>query len=115
MSKKLNLLSVAVVAALALPMAANAGDAKVYGAVHVAFQQVTVGDADATYDIDGTSSKANKIGLKGSTDSNLMDFKAVYQFEMGLHQQKDSYFQRDTWVGLSSKSMGTVRGGTMVV
>ena len=111
MNKKL--LSVAVAAALVLPMAANAGDAKVYGAVHVALQSVTVGDADAVWDIDGTSSKANKLGIKGSTDTNLMDFKAVYQFEMGLHQENDAYFQRDTWVGMSSKSMGTVRGGTI--
>lgn len=111
MSKKL--LSVAVAAALTLPMMANAGDAKVYGAVHVAFQQTTEGSDDAVYNIDGSGSKANKLGLKGSTDSNLMDFKAVYQFEMGLDQEKDSYFQRDTWVGLSSKSLGTVRGGTI--
>jgi len=111
MNKKL--LSVAVVAALALPMAANAGAAKVYGAAHVALQSVTVGDEDAVWDIDGTSSKANKLGLKGSTDTNLMDFKAVYQFELGLDQKKDIYFQRDTWVGMSSKSMGTVRGGTI--
>jgi len=111
MSKKL--LSVAVAAALTLPMMANAGDAKVYGAVHVALQSVTVGSDDAVWDIDGAGSKANKLGLKGSTDTNLMDFKAVYQFEMGLHQQNDAYFQRDTYVGLSSKSMGTVRAGTI--
>ena len=111
MNKKL--LSVAVAAALVLPVTANAGAAKVYGAVHVALQQTTTGSEDAVWDIDGTSSKANKLGIKGSTDSNLMDFKAVYQFEMGLHQQNDAYFQRDTWVGLSSKTMGTVRGGTV--
>lgn len=111
MNKKL--LSVAVVAAMALPMTANAGAAKAYGAVHVALQSVTVGDADAVWDIDGTSSKATKMGVKGSTDTNLMDFKAVYQIEMGLNQQSDSFYQRDTWVGLSSKSMGTVRGGTI--
>ena len=120
MSKKLNLLSVAVVAALALPMAANAGDAKVYAGIHTAFEMVTIGDADAAYDINGKSRKGNKLGLKGSTDSNLMDFKAVYQFEIGLDASKDGstglnggYFQRDTWAGLSSKTMGTVRAGTI--
>ena len=135
MSKKLNLLSVAVVAALALPMAANAGAAKVYGQVHVALQQTTMGSDDAKWDIDGTSSKANKLGVKGSVDTNLMDFKAVYQYEAGLNMEvtdtfdepdkvdptndvdtkvgEGIYFQRDTWVGLSSKSMGTVRAGTI--
>jgi len=113
MNKKL--LSVAVLAVLAAPLTANAG-AKVYGAMHVAVERTTVGDADATYALDGRSRKASKLGLKGSTDTSLMDFKTVYKFEMGLDQNKGakgSYYQRDTWVGLSSKSMGTVRAGTI--
>jgi predicted porin len=114
MNKKL--ITAAVAAAMAVPMMANAGgNAKVYGAVHQAFQMVTVGDEDAVYTIDGTARKANKLGMKGSVDTNLMDAKAVYQFEMGLNSdgEKGSYFQRDTWAGLSSKSMGTVRAGTI--
>jgi len=116
MNKKL--MSIAVASALALPMVnANAGDmAKVYGEVHVALERVKLGDADPTYDVNGKTRKANKLGLKGAVDTNLLDFKAVYQFEIGLdHQQtfRDTYFQRDTWAGLTSKSMGTVRAGTI--
>ena len=71
MNKKL--MSVAVTTAMALPMlAANAdeGMSKPYGEVHMAYQNVKVGDAKATNDIDGTSAKANKFGLKGSVDTN---------------------------------------------
>ncbi|MDX1810599.1 MAG: porin, partial [Gammaproteobacteria bacterium] len=114
MNKKL--MSIAVAAAMAVPMAANAGgEATAYGQIHVALQHVTVGDADGVMSIDGAGAKANKLGMKGSVDTNLMDAKAVYQFELGLNQDGEtgSYFQRDTWAGLSSKSLGTVRGGTM--
>ena len=116
MNKKL--MSIAVASALALPVVNANADAmsKPYGEVHMAFQRVAAGSANATYDIDGTSSKANKLGLKGSVDTNLLDAVAVYQIELGFHNGKALYgefFERDTWVGLSSKSMGTIRGGTM--
>jgi len=113
MNKKL--ITVAVATAMAIPMVANAGaKAKAYGGMHVAFQMVEVGDADATYDIDGSSRKGSKVGLKGSTDTNLMDFKAVYQIELGLNQGGNgAVYQRDSWAGLSSKSKGTIRGGTI--
>jgi len=113
MNKKL--LSVAVVAALAVPTLANAG-AKTYGQLHVAVESVTVGSGDAQWAVDGKSSKANKFGIKGSTDTDLMDFKAVYQYEIGLKQDVGAgvYYQRDTWVGMSSKSVGTVRMGTII-
>ncbi len=119
MNKKL--LSVAVIAALALPLTANAGTSKAYGKVHLALQGVTAGDASRVWDIDGESRKASKFGIKGSVDTNLMDFKAVYQLEMGLDMNKASdgqgylgYYERDTWTGMSSKTMGTVRGGTII-
>jgi len=106
------LMTVAVAAALALPMAANAGDAKVYGKVHVSLDNLS----DSGLRIDGQSKKANSIGVKGSMDSNLHDFKVVYKIEAGMDLESTDGFhkQRDTWVGMSSKSIGTFRAGTIV-
>jgi len=126
MNKKL--IVVAVAGALALPMAANAGGkVKTYGAMHVAVERISVGDGDAQLSMNSSSRKGNRLGIKGSKDTNVADFKAVFQFEAGLNMEDTHaktginsgkpttglYFQRDSWVGLSSKSMGTVRAGTM--
>ena len=111
MNKKL--LVIAVAGVMAMPLAANAGGKhKVYGATHISVDQLE----DTKLVVHGGARKANKIGMKGSMDTNVADFKAVYQIEAGMAIGEGSspgFFERDSWVGLSSKSMGTVRLGTM--
>ena len=110
MNKKL--LVVAVAGVMAMPLAANAGGKhKAYGAVHLSVDRMD----ESGMSVSGSARKANKIGMKGSMDTNVADFKAVYQIEAGMVVGARTGFdqERDTWAGLSSKSMGTVRVGTM--
>ncbi len=119
MNKKL--ITIAVATAMAMPMVVNAGTkAKFYGRMHVAGEMVDDGTT-TTYSLNGHARKANRIGGKAEFDTNLMDFKGVAQIEIGLNQENNvtgkppaEFFQRDSWVGLSSKSVGTVRMGTIV-
>ena len=108
MNKKL--LVVAVAGALALPMAANAAS-KVYGTVHVAVEQ----QDEEEMVVSGSGRKGSNIGIKGSMDTNLADLKAIYKFEAGMNigEKGGLINERDSWAGLKSKSMGTVRVGTM--
>jgi len=111
MNKKL--LVIAVAGVMAMPMVANAGGKhKAYGAVHLSVDRPD----ESEITVSGSGSKANKLGMKGSMDTNIADFKAVYQLEAGMTvggDKEPGFFERDTWAGLSSKSMGTVRVGTM--
>ncbi len=110
MNKKLLVLAVAGI--LAMPLAANAGDKhKVYGAVNISIDK---GNETGAI-VNGESKKASKIGMKGSMKTNIADFKAIYQIEVGISIGEDAGLvnERDTWAGLSSKSMGTMRVGTM--
>lgn len=114
---KKSLTAMAVAAVLVTPMVASAdGDMTVYGRGHVALQGVNDG-TDTVVGVDSTSAKGNAVGVKGGVDTNLMDFKAIYQFEIGLNGEKNAgkgeYFQRDTWVGVNSKSLGKVTMGTV--
>ena len=114
MNKKL--LVVAVAGIMAMPLAANAGGkSKVYGTAHFALEQLD-GDAmaDSQTGISGGGRKGTALGMKGSMDTSLADFKAIYKLEMGLNASSAAFIsERDTWAGLSSKSMGTIRIGTM--
>jgi len=105
---KKSLTAIAVAAALTVPFAANAG---FYGKGHVAVAKT--GDAEMM--VDTQKKRANAIGAKGSVDTTLMDFKAVYKAEIGLNGDNGSFFERDTNIGLSSKTLGTVRAGTISV
>lgn len=117
---KKTITAMAVAAAMAAPMAASA-DATVYGKVNAAVTQVEKYGADSQWGIDYSSDKGSAVGVKGSADTNLMDFSAVYKAEIGFYDMmKDDgtatqlgLRARDTWVGLSSKSMGTLRAGTI--
>ncbi len=107
---KKSLTALAVAAAIAAPMAASA-DSTVYGRIHISVDQYS----DSGLTMDAATNKANAIGVKGSKDTNLADFKAVYKGEAGFNiNDKEALTKlRDTWVGLSSKTMGTVRMGAM--
>jgi predicted porin len=104
-------------------MSAVAG-AKTYGAVHVSGDMDTVGDADAQTSITLHRARGSKFGIKGSTDTNMMGMKAIYQFEAGFDgsagagldgKPGQEIYGRDTWAGLSSKSIGTLQLGTIAL
>jgi len=110
MNKKL--LVIAVAGVMAMPLAANAANKhKTYGAVNISIDRGNESGAI----VNGESKKASKIGMKGSMKTNIADFKAIYQIEVGISIGETNGLtnERDTWAGLSSKSMGTMRIGTM--
>ncbi len=123
---KRTLTTLAVAAVLTAPWTAQAAVDKVYGRIHVAVENVDTGGG-GSWELDGSANKANALGVKGAVDTNLMDMKAVYKFEMGLNMENQPnpantsdqdvsglVYQRDTWLGLSSKTMGTLRAGTLI-
>lgn len=117
---KKSLTAIAVAAALALPVAANAG---VYGAGNVAVVGSSADGSELT--MDTSSKRGNAIGAKGSMDTSIADFQATYKIEIGLNGENTTstddksaagvLFQRDTNIGLASKSMGSVTAGTISV
>ncbi len=123
---KKSLTALAVSAAMLAPMAVQAAVDKVYGRIHVAVENVDAGNG-GSWEVAGGPNKASALGVKGAVDTNLMDMKAVYKLELGLNMENQPdvaddtdrnvsglFYQRDTWVGLSSKTMGTVRAGTLI-
>lgn len=112
---KKSLTAIAVAAVMAAPLAANA-DATVYGKVNVALENSETFGTDNGWSLDYSSGKGSNVGVKGSNDTNLMDFSAVYKAEIGFSGQTGTggtLSQRDMWAGLSSNTMGTVRAGTI--
>jgi len=117
---KKQILTMAMAAAMALPWAAQAGDAaeaKWYGRIHVAVDKFS----DTELRIDTSGKKANNIGVKGSMPANfpgLTGLKAVYKLEAGYDMDKTDgggfVRVRDTWLGMKSKTLGTLRAGTIV-
>jgi len=109
------LIAVACAAVFVLPVSVMAVDNhRAYGHLHLSVDKLD----DSGYVISGDSSKGSRIGMKGSMDTNVSDFKAVYKIEAGMIlEDGDSPAgfteQRDTWVGMSSKSFGTFRLGTI--
>lgn len=118
---KKSLIAIAVAAAVTVPAIASA-ESTVYGRTHISLEQWTVGDADPVWGINGMSNRANSVGIKGSVDTNLMGLKAMYKIEAGMDMESGAAAgktgaglskERDTWVGLGNKAMGTVRAGTI--
>ena len=105
MNKKL--ISLAVAAAFAAPMAASA-DATLYGKLHASIDQVDNGSVDNWQ----MNSRASRLGVKGSEDLGG-GLKAIWQIELGIAVDGNcgSTFgqtgcngiesQRNTFVGLS--------------
>ena len=115
---------VALAATVASPLLAQAGDMgdgpKWYGRVHVSLEKWTNPDpikGETEAQINGKSNRANSIGVKGSVDTKLMDFKGIYQLEVGMDMESSTSTglakERDTYVGLASKKLGTFRAGTV--
>ena len=93
--------------ATALPMSAIA-DITVYGKANVSFQSSDEA-GDTTTEV---VSNASRIGVKGS-ESLSDDLKAIYKFEFGVHiddgdKDGETFTQRNIYVGLQSKTKGTV-------
>ncbi len=119
MNKKLTALAVA--AALATPVAAQAAGPKVYGVLNVyaaKFDNANGGELRLDHN-------TSAIGVKGSMDLDH-GLKGIYKLEFQADPTerggkaytsggtvKNAIIDRDQWLGLSSKEYGTVRVGTM--
>lgn len=116
---KKSLISLAVAAGMvASGTAIAAGQATVYGNVHISLNQLgdaafdNIGAVDTTDTLDMTSNTST-LGVKGSED--LGDgMKALYKIEFQIEPDEtgSTIGSRDQWVGLKG-GMGTVKFGTM--
>jgi len=123
----IRLIAVACATALALPISATAADNhRAYGRLHLSVDRLD----DSGYVVSGDSNKGNHIGMKGSMDTNISDFKVVYKIEAGMILNDGGTDttvpagtkeaapagltqQRDSWIGMSSERFGTFRLGTV--
>jgi len=97
---------IALVASMALVSAAQA-DSKFYGKMNV-----TAGYNDSA-EAFGVESNASRVGIKGSEE--LASSKLIYQAEYQIDVDGDGGVlgQRNTYIGLAYKNMGTVKMGIM--
>ena len=116
MDKKI--LSAAIIAAMAAPVAAVA-DTTLYGQVHM-----SVGAVDDSYDDPASNTlfgednmqvrnHASRLGVKGSEDLGG-GLKANFMLEWGVNPDDGTdagFTRRNQWVGLSGDSWGEVRVG----
>lgn len=123
MNKKL--ISLAVAAALSAPAAAMA-DATLYGKLHISIDFFKIGEDGYKGwtlnrgKVGKGDSRANRVGIKGSEELSS-GLKAIYQVELGVplanldeeisNGDKGGITMRDTYVGLSSESYGTLLVG----
>ena len=108
---KKSLLAMAMVSAFAAP--AFAQNVEVYGVVDVGVQQVDNGTTNVV-DMKSGGQSESRLGFKGG--ENLGGgLKAEFVLETGVDltngAQDGTLFGRQSWVGLSSESMGSVRLG----
>lgn len=114
MDKKI--LSAAIIAALAAPVAAVA-DTTLYGIVHMSVGAVD--ESDSTNALAGSDNMqvrnhASRLGVKGSEDLGG-GLKANFMLEWGVNPDGDGtgggFSRRNQWVGLSGDSWGEFRVG----
>lgn len=107
---KKTLTSLAVVAGMAASGAALAGDATIYGNVHLSIDDV---DTGSTADEITMNSNTSSFGVKGSEDLGG-GMKALFKIEWQIDpsERATNIIDRDQWVGLKG-GMGTVKFGTM--
>lgn len=111
------LLALAVGAALALPVAAQAAAPVLYGKLDVSLEHLD-GEIGAA-DISDTTLESNKsrLGIRG--DEKLSnDLSVIYQVEYGVTVDGDSangpdLSARDRFLGLRHDSLGTLRAGRL--
>ncbi len=114
MQKKIIVLAIA--AALTPAMAlADTANVTIYGTVDASYDFVTTGSGSRAAGVSEQRVSGNQsyVGLKGSSDLGG-GLSAVWQAEGKINLDGNGYsFDRDTFAGLSSTSMGTVRIGRM--
>ena len=110
---KKSLIALAVAGAVAAPAAfAATSNVDIYG-IFGASVDIYDRDSNTQEDEFRVSSTASRIGFKGAEDLGG-GLSAIWQAETGLDidgQNSNSWATRNTFVGLSSKSLGTVRLG----
>lgn len=110
MNKKL--LAFAVAAAFAAPMVANAdsGNVVIYGQANMSVDYIET-DLDGQDKYWGVGSNSSRLGFKGTEDLGN-GLSAVWQMETGVLMDSantaQTFMARNTFAGLSSKTMGTV-------
>ena len=83
MNKKL--IAIAIAGAMAAPFAANAGEATLYGKMHVSVDQFDNDNSNAAEDSGtGLSSNSSRWGIKGAEDLGG-GMKAIWQVETGVN------------------------------
>jgi len=111
MNKKL--IALAVAAALAPAAAlADSGNVVIYGVAHVSYDNISTG-ASGQDTLNRISSNSSRIGFKGTEDLGN-GLSAIWQMEqqIGLDSAAANATPRNQFVGLSSKTMGTLLAGT---
>jgi predicted porin len=115
MNKKLIALAVAAALAPAAAMA-DSGNVTIYGVAHASIDRVDPGTGTAALNDDAwrVSSNSSRIGFKGTEDLGN-GLSAVWQMESGVNMDSgntastnNAFMMRNTFVGLSSKTAGTV-------
>lgn len=110
---KKSLLSMALVSAFAAP--AFAQNVDIYGVMDVGVEHVDNGTTTVT-DMKSSGMSDSRIGFKG-TENLGGGLKAEFLVEAGLdltngqNAQEGTLFGRQSWVGLTSETMGSVRLG----
>ena len=107
MMKKI--LAAAIVSAFAAPAFAATANVDIYGTIHMSIDSLNDGSDRGT----NVSTNASNIGFKGSEDLGG-GLSAIWQAETLINQAGGTALfggQRDTFLGLSSKTMGTLRVG----
>jgi len=112
MNKKLIALAVAAAIAPAAAMA-DSGNVTIYGVAHASVDRVDPGTGTAALNDTAwrISSNSSRLGFKGTEDLGN-GLSAVWQMESGVNLDTgataSSFMMRNTFVGLSSKTGGTV-------
>ena len=103
-------IAIAIAGAMAAPLAAQAGEAAIYGKMHVSVDVFDNDDTGAGNEDSstGVSSNSSRIGFKGSEDLGG-GMKAVWQVENDAKLTEDSgeWASRNSYAGLSG-GFGTV-------
>ena len=104
---KKRFLAIAIASTLVSPLVANAGDATVYGRVHVSLDQLDIGNTSGELDL---KDRKTALGVKGKEDLGG-GMKAFYKIEFSVDPTDNGAIKnRDRYVGIKG-GMGTVKIG----
>lgn len=109
MNKKLIALAVAAAIAPAAAMA-DSGNVTIYGVAHASIDARDPGTGGTAENTVAISSNSSRLGFKGTEDLGN-GLSAVWQMETGVDLDKNTtsdFMTRNSFVGLSSKTAGTV-------